>query len=166
MWKLYHLKQNINSLKKTINDTKMPDKKKTLPYTQLIFWLEQQHHIITLAPEGPAWVRHHTYLFSVRLKGKVCSHNMQPANASVLGIMKSASGCWLCLTCKLRIGDTHKWWQTTWWGLWSAMTGTLFTAELMWKWKEQRKTQKMLFSILTVSDKLLARCSGVFSCPA
>lgn len=42
--------------------------------SQLIPWPEQQHHIIVLAPAGPAWVRHHTYLFCVRLKkGGVCS---------------------------------------------------------------------------------------------
>lgn len=107
---------------------------KSLPYTQFMSWPEQQHHTITSAPEGPAWVRHHAHLFSVRLKGKVCSHNMQPANvASVLRIMRSAWSCWLCLTCKLSIGDTYKWWQTT---RWRAMTGTLFTSELKCKGKK------------------------------
>lgn len=117
LWcKMRQPRANINSLKNIINDMKMPQRsKKAYPIHSSDSGL---NHRITLAPEGPAWVRHHTYLFSVRLKGKVCSHNMQPANnASVLRIMKSASGCWLCLTCKLSIGDAYKWLQTTWWNL-------------------------------------------------
>lgn len=82
---------------------------KHLPNSQLISWPEQQHHITTLAPAGPAWVRHRTHLFCVGLKGGSVfpKHALQSAsNASVLGITQSASGRWLCLTFKLSIGDT------------------------------------------------------------
>lgn len=145
-----------------------------LPNSQLTSWPEQWHHIITLAPAGPAWVRRHTHLFCVRLKGGSVfpKHAPQSAsNVSVLGIMQTASGCWLCLTFKLSIGDTLLWNDSkkkkkTWLSQSIVMTGTLFTSELEWKGKERQRQRNAVFNFHHLWQAFLALCCGVFCCLA
>lgn len=77
-----------------------------LPNSRLIPRPEQQHHIITLAPAGPAWVRRRTYLFCAKLKRRSVLPKHAARSASVPGIIQRASGCWLCHTFKMSSGDT------------------------------------------------------------
>lgn len=97
-----------------MNDKKMPDEwwhglswKTHLPNSQLISWPEQQHHISS-SRTSLSQTPHVFILWD--WKGGVCSqHAPQSAsNATVLGIIQSATGCWLCLMLKLSIGDSKR----------------------------------------------------------
>lgn len=153
-----------------------------LPNSRLIPRPEQQHHIITLAPAGPAWVRRRTYLFCAKLKGRSALPKHAARSASVPGIIQRASGCWLCLTFKLSSGDTM--WNDSQKPagagrvLWLAPS---FTSELGWKRKAGgEKRQKnavshfqflfwqfcwlcaVLFSVVGLHEKKIPCCDCAY----
>lgn len=143
-------------------ETAYTEKKKTCsPNLQLISWLEQRHHT---SSSRTSLCQTLSVFILCQTERAECvpktGSTLCQQRTSVLGIIQSALGCWLCLTFNLSTGDPL-WKKRGKKNLMGASRGPPPCLPLNYsvqsEGKQRKSEQKMFFSISTLSDSILVR---------
>lgn len=136
------------------------------PNLQLISWLKQRHH--TSSSRTSLCQTLNVFILCQTERAECVpktGSTLCQQRTSVLGIIRSALGCWLCLTFNLSTGDPV-WKKREKKNLMGASRGPPPCLPLNYnvqsEGKQRKSEQKMFFSISTLSDSILVRCCVFF----